>query len=105
MESTKLKSLKQTKAKPSSVRNLVLTALKNGPLTRNEIAETIDRRLSSVCGRINELLRDGLVEVVGTTQDSETDREVEVLGRKSLDIGGLEIENTVPRYMEVKSGT
>lgn len=54
----------------------------NSGLTRVEIAERSGRRLSSVCGAANRLLKTGLVIVVGTKRDPQSRREVETLAAR-----------------------
>ena len=49
------------------------------PRSRSEIAQRLNLRLSTVCGRIGELLESGAICVVGHTIDPETNRTVELL--------------------------
>lgn len=55
---------------------------KENGLTRREIALALGMELSSVCGRVNELKKGGVIDVIGTTKCSRTKREVELLGYK-----------------------
>lgn len=80
MENTKSKSFKQVKQSASASRATILTTLKECPdLTRYQLAQESGLRLSSVCGRVAEAIRDGLIEVSGTTLDSETGKTVQTL--------------------------
>src|SRR5574343_659515 len=59
----------------------ILDQLNSGNLTRRELSERTGIRLSSVCARVNELIKDNLVSIYGTKWDSETNRNVELVGR------------------------
>lgn len=48
-------------------------------LSRAEIAHRANLRLSTVCGRIAELMEAGAISVSGTKIDTDTNRKVEVL--------------------------
>jgi hypothetical protein len=63
----------------SRTRELILQKLQVEPLTRAELAAKTGLRLSSVCGRCNELLKAGRIFVSGTALDEETNRNVEIL--------------------------
>lgn len=52
---------------------------KNPGVTRSEIAKQTGIRIQTVCGAVNRLMFDGLVEVTGITKDLETNRNVETL--------------------------
>lgn len=80
MQSTKLQSYNQTK--PTSgerAREILAFLVTTSGATRAEIAEATDIALSSVCGRINELLASGEVEVSGTKKDLNSGRQVEIV--------------------------
>jgi len=47
--------------------------------TREELAEQTGIRLASICGRVNELLRVGLVQEDGRTRLNESNREAAVV--------------------------
>jgi len=47
-----------------------------GPLSRHAISEMSGLTLSSVCGRVNELIDMGFLVVVGEVYDSATKRKV-----------------------------
>jgi DNA-binding IclR family transcriptional regulator len=47
--------------------------------TREELAEQTGIRLASICGRVNELLRVGLVQEDGRTRLNESAREAAVV--------------------------
>lgn len=82
MQSTKTRSLEKTrKTTLAPVRARVLATLReaDAPLTRFEIASRSGLRLSSVCGRVNELIADRFVRIAGEKLDTETDRHVETL--------------------------
>ncbi|MPW17905.1 hypothetical protein GCT13_13395 [Paraburkholderia sp. CNPSo 3157] len=49
-------------------------------LTRQEIADRTNLRLSSVCGRVFELLRDGELKVRGSQKCAATGADNETLG-------------------------
>jgi hypothetical protein len=48
-------------------------------LSRAEIANRSNLRLSTVCARVAELMEAGAIRVVGTKIDSDTNRKVEIL--------------------------
>ena len=52
----------------------------NGDTTRQELAERMGWKVSTICARVNELIRDGLVKVTGKTVDSYTSKTVEMIG-------------------------
>lgn len=49
------------------------------PMSRVEIAQTLAIRLSTVCGQIHLMLEAGLVAVVGTKVDENSNRTVELI--------------------------
>jgi hypothetical protein len=77
MQSTKRQSLAATSKVESYSK--VKAALETGPKTRSQLSALTGLKLSSVCGRCNELLKLGQVQVVGRAWDSETSRNVELL--------------------------
>jgi len=61
----------------STLRRRVLTEVMEFPgLTRSEIAERLQMRLASVCGRVAELIADGQVLESGTKVDEQTHKTV-----------------------------
>lgn len=80
-KSTKAESLERTKDSIGEKAMLVYDTIKTfkRPLTRAQIANLTGLKLSSVCGRANELIKAGLIEVCGKEWDVETQRNVEVL--------------------------
>jgi len=50
------------------------------PLSRKQISIKSGLTLQSVCGRANELIKMGAIEVCSSVYDCETEREVETLG-------------------------
>jgi len=58
----------------------------NQPCNRNQIADGLGLRLSAVCGRVNELLKSGHIEVAFKDIDPETGRKVEFLRIKDSEI-------------------
>lgn len=87
-QSTKSKSWTITHLETATnCRALVYKFLKNiGPSTRQEIASFTSLRLSSVCGRVNELIADNKLVVIGTVIDPNSNREVELIAVKSEDL-------------------
>lgn len=61
---------------------MVLDAIEHAgcPLTREDIATNTNLKLSSVCGRVRELLDAGRLVVVGGRKDTATGREQQLLG-------------------------
>lgn len=53
--------------------------LKETPQSRSDLADTLGIRVSTVCGRINELIKAKVVGVEGKKQDPITGKQVEVL--------------------------
>lgn len=61
-------------------REQVLEAIReHRGVSRSEIAKITGLRVSSVCGRVNELIKMNLVVVSGTAWDAETQRNVEAV--------------------------
>lgn len=78
--STRSESLEITRETAATRRQQILDALfMSPPLSRSELAAKTGMRLSSVCGRVNELLDEGRIVVDGTTYDPATQRHVETL--------------------------
>lgn len=61
---------------------MVLDAVEHAgrPLTREDIATNTNLKLSSVCGRVRELLDVGRLVVVGERKDSATGHKQQLLG-------------------------
>jgi len=53
---------------------------KNPDATRRQVAEQLQMRLSTVCGAVHPLVRDGYVNVTGKVLDTDSNRYVETLG-------------------------
>jgi hypothetical protein len=77
---------KSTKVKSYEACNLpklcneIFTFIKNNPgYSRYEIAQSLGRRVSTVCGIAKILLDSGLIEVSGSTVDEHSKRVVETL--------------------------
>ena len=66
----------------SATQRMVIDALKHGraPMTREDIAAATNLKLSSVCGRVRELLDAGRLVVVGTRKDLATQTSQQLLG-------------------------
>jgi predicted transcriptional regulator len=78
--STQTESLAITSANGETRRQQILDALFMRPaMSRSQLAEVTGMRLSSVCGRVNELLEDGKLIVAGKVFDRVTERNVETL--------------------------
>jgi len=78
--STKAESLKATKPTKADGHQRVLGCLfMCAGLSRSGIAKATGMRLSSVCGRVNELIVAGKLSVAGIQRDSETERNVETV--------------------------
>jgi DNA-binding IclR family transcriptional regulator len=77
---TRTDSLSIVKETAETRRQQILDALfLKPPMTRAELARATGMRLSSVCGRVNELIAEGKVRVDGTAYDAETQRHVEAV--------------------------
>jgi len=61
--------------------------LQNGTFSRNDIAADTGLRLQSCCGRVNELIAMGFIEVMGVAKDARSNRSVELL---SLTVAGYD---------------
>lgn len=82
---TKAKSFDQL-ANISDKHKQIIKALEDQPdLTRAELASVCDLRLSSVCGRVNELIKKKMVKISGTKEDKSSGRMVECLSLLSND--------------------
>ncbi|MEX3961053.1 hypothetical protein AB4Y42_02365 [Paraburkholderia sp. EG286B] len=65
----------------STKQRMVLDALElRAPLTREDIAAITNMKLSSVCGRVRELLDAGRLHVVGSRKDLATQTSQQLLG-------------------------
>lgn len=66
---------------PSDVHQVIYHAIINAdePLSRQEIANQNGLRLSTVCGRVAELLESSMIQRAGRKLDTSTNRMVEVL--------------------------
>lgn len=78
---TKRESYEKTKPKMPTQRQRIYEALREKPMTRNELERYFGGkiRLSAICGRVNELLEQDLVVESGTKFDILTRRNVSVL--------------------------
>lgn len=78
---TKLASYEKIKqGAGQTIKDTVYSVIsKLGPISRNDIAKSADLRINSCTARVNELLKEGLIEVIGYGYDEETDRNVELL--------------------------
>ena len=82
---TKAKSFDML-ANVSEKHKQILKALETQPdLTRAELALVCDLRLSSICGRVNELLKKKLIKPSGTKEDKSSGRMVECLSLVNCD--------------------
>jgi Winged helix-turn-helix DNA-binding len=80
-ESTKVASFRKL-AHITKKHQLILDTLEVEPdLSRRELANKTGLRLQSVCGRVNELIGDGLVRVSGKSFDKSSGRDVETLSK------------------------
>lgn len=80
--STKRQSLDLTVTKIPDMHRMIMKTIEESvvvSLSRYEIHRLTGLRLSSVCGRVNELLASGQVRVNGTKRDLLTNRNVETL--------------------------
>jgi hypothetical protein len=66
----------------SAKQRMVIDALEHSraPMTREDIASVTNMKLSSVCGRVRELLDAGRLAVVGTRKDLATQTQQQLLG-------------------------
>ncbi len=80
-ETTKVQSMKKSKKNSSKGHLLIRSALQSTtePLSRTELANLTNLRLSSVCARVRELIEEGEIQVAGTKWDKESERQVETL--------------------------
>ena len=77
---TKQLSFKLTKPSLTGLRAEVLDYVRLHPdKSRYQIAEGLSRRVSSICARVNELCKDGLLYVSGTVVDEHTGMTVETV--------------------------
>lgn len=77
----KILSYQQSKQTAQQVQAKIYSAvsISDVPLSRKEISERTDLRLSSVCGRVNEMILKGTLKVSGTKWDKDSQREVQTL--------------------------
>ncbi len=80
-ETTKVQSMKKSKKNSSKGHVLIRSALQSTtePLSRTELANLTNLRLSSICARVVELIEEGTIKVAGIKHDKESDRMVETL--------------------------
>lgn len=78
--STKTDSLVATRSTLSASQARIMDALFMRSLSRAQLADATGMRLSSVCGRVNELLAKERLAIKGTAWDDETRRNVELVG-------------------------
>jgi hypothetical protein len=78
---TKYQSLtKITPTAKTKTYQLIKAALTvHGPLSRSQLADVTSLRLSSVCGRVSELISMGELVEVGTIFDATTKRNVKTV--------------------------
>jgi DNA-binding Lrp family transcriptional regulator len=60
-------------------KQIVMCLKQEGDLTRAELAIATGMRVSSVCGRVNELLKINVLKISGTKEDEESKRMVECI--------------------------
>ena len=65
----------------TQVQQLILRTLQEvgKPVSRQELANLTDLRLSTVCARVNELIADFAIEKVGRKKDANSGRTVETI--------------------------
>lgn len=81
--STKLNSLFAVHIYSEKVQERIIATLTmRDPMTRAELAAALGLRLSSVCGRVNELMTANRLVVAGTKYDKDTKRNVEMVALK-----------------------
>lgn len=80
-ESTRVESMKIAKVNSTRGHILIKAALTSSsePLSRTDLANLTNLRVSAVCGRVKELLEEGVIKVVATKWDTESKRKVEIL--------------------------
>lgn len=76
---TKLLSYSASQNTSSANHLKIIQLLQKQDMSRNELADASGLRLSTVCGRVKELLDAGFVAVVDKKLDPATNRMVEVL--------------------------
>ena len=66
--------------KADSVDAKTLSCIQANPnITRRELSERLEMRLSTVCGAVNRLYKDDLIRVSGVTVDKDSNKRVETL--------------------------
>ena len=81
-KSTKRLSYEAFKAENgTSVAHVIYSALKTSsePMSRADLAATLKIRLSTICGQVVPLEEAGLIQVVGSKIDADSNRTVELL--------------------------
>lgn len=78
---TKAQSLaKVTQSNKAHLYTIIMNTLLVHPdCSRKQLSDLTGIRLSSICGRVNELLHAGSIEEVGTVFDTESQRNVKCL--------------------------
>ena len=77
---TKTESYVKVKPTTAESYKLILDALKfEGDLSRTDLSHRTGLRISSVCGRVNELMKSFKIVVSGKKWDIESDRNVQTL--------------------------
>ena len=99
--STKAKSHEESKVfKPTQQEKIMNCITEIGkPMTRLDIANEADMRLSSVCARVNELLKDGRLEVFGVKLCQHTQKTVETVWLEGVELD-LNDEGYYDTYLE-----
>jgi predicted transcriptional regulator len=103
--STKVRSYYECEAQglpPARMRVMEIVLRAKGPLSRHDISKIGYIPLQSVCGRVNELLSMGFLEVVGEKSDENTEREVELVYFPSEIKSIKQIEKTKEKSMLVR---
>lgn len=82
MNQTSLQAYAELKAqrKLQPMELLILLAM-DRPRTRDDLAYVLDMRLSSVCGRVNSLIKAGLLVECDTVKSLDTGKNVKLLRR------------------------
>lgn len=78
--STKLESYLSIIPEREIKKRVILESIKEcSPVTRYQLSVLTGYRLSTVCGRVNELLKDNFIKVSGSARDVQTNKIVETL--------------------------
>ncbi|WP_374028319.1 hypothetical protein ACES2J_08280 [Bdellovibrio bacteriovorus] len=79
-ETTKSESFKRSVKNSSKGHLLIKAALSGGEaMSRTELANATNLRVSAVCARVKELIEEGVVRVAGKKWDKESQRKVETV--------------------------